>query len=645
VSASETIDELLLRWQELRRQDPRPSIRELCADHPSLAEELASRVAAFESMEAMLGVGAQATDSGSGVEHGVHRHLAEKLLPLGYQLLELIDQGGMGVVYKATQVKLRRTVALKMIAGLRAGPKQLARFRVEIEAVARLQHPNIVQIHEVGEVDGHSFFAMEYVAGGTLADRLAAGPLPPESAAALLETLARAIHHAHSRGVVHRDLKPANILLSGGGVAGSWGGEQPEDTTSQPHNLATPKVSDFGLAKRLEADTDHTATGEVIGTPNYMAPEQAEGKTGAIGPACDVYALGAILYEALTGRPPFQAKTILETLRRVASEEARPPRRIRPAIPRDLEAVCLKCLEKHPGRRYPSAEALADDLRRFVTGIPVLAAPLTFTGRVRKWSRRHPAWTALILLMILVPVTIAGWEYAKQEYEHRRKVRRAIEVAPQAREILHRLCFDCHGKDPAKTVEEARGFFVLDRGSLFDPERNNVVPGHPEESRLMLRIADGTMPPQEEEVEYPRVSQREQTILKEWIAGGAPPFPPEDPHNPTPTVVPYSELAARAREIFLDRCYECHRYTTAKGKKGNLKSKLRVLDHELLVVTRKVVVPGMPDKSELYRLIVATDPTKVMPPPDYPPLSPEEIEAVRAWIEAGAPPFPRTPSK
>ena len=400
-----------------------------------------------------------------------------------------------------------------------------------------------------------------------------------------------------------------------------------------PPATLSPKVTDFGLAKRLGAETDHTATGEVIGTPNYMAPEQAEGHSNAIGPACDIYALGAILYEALAGRPPFQARTVLESAARVASEEPRPPRRIQPAIPRDLEAVCLKCLEKNPAHRYPTAEALADDLHRFVAGLPVTARPLTFTGRVLKWSRRHPGWAVLILLAAFAPATIAGWEYAKGEYEHRRKVRRAIEVAPQAREILQRHCIDCHGDKPAKN---ARGFKVLDRVSLFDPDRKNVVPGQPEESRLMHRIEDGTMPPETKEIDYPRVSQLEQSILKEWIAGGAPPFPPEDPQRPTPPVVPRSELAEQAREIFLQHCWECHQVKVAEGG-------IKILNHELLTVTRKVVIPGRPEDSELYQLLVTPDETKRMPL-ERPRLSDEEIADVRAWIEAGAPPFTRKPA-
>lgn len=641
VSGTDPIDELLVRWQQLRRHGAVPSVPELCSDHPSWAEELARRIAAFESMEALLGVGQSPTLPDRGAHSAIPPHLAEKLLPLGYELLEVIDQGGMGIVYKANQVALRRTVALKMIAGFRAGAKQLARFRTEAEAVARLHHPHIVQIHDVGEVDGHSFFTMEYVAGGTLADLFAAGPLAPPAAAELVEQLARAVHHAHTRGVVHRDLKPANILL-----AGEFETRGTEFETDDSLVLAelefrpsalTPKVSDFGLAKHLESDDDHTATGEVIGTPSYMAPEQAEGRTDEIGPAADVYALGALLYEALTGRPPFRGKSVVETLRMVVSDEPRSPRRLRPDVPRDLEAICLKCLEKDPRRRYATAEALADDLRDLAAGRPVTARPLTLAGRVGKWTRRHPVVTGLLVVAALTPAAVAGWEYYKQQHERRRVAARAVEVAPQAREILMRHCYECHGGDARKT-KEARNFLVMERSSLFDPKRKGVVPGHPGESRLILRIEDRTMPPESKELSLPGVTDAELAILRDWIAGGAPPFPPEDPANPTPPVVPYSPLAAEVKALFVARCYECHKVDDAGGG-------IKVMNHRLLTTTRRVVIPGDPDGSELYQLLVTDNDDTVMPPVTKGKhrLTSAEIDVVRRWIAEGAPPFPKTP--
>jgi tetratricopeptide (TPR) repeat protein len=283
----------------------------------------------------------------------------------------------MGVVYRAWQVRLRRVVALKMIlAGDHAGPEAAARFRVEAEAVARLQHPHIVQIYEVGEHDGRPYVALEYVDGGSLKERLTGAPQPARPTAELVETLARAMHHAHRQGIVHRDLKPANVLVTAEG---------------------TPKITDFGLAKLLVGGAEvHTQTGAVLGTPSYMAPEQAGGKGKEIGPAVDVYGLGAILYELLTGRPPFRGETPLETLQQVQWEEPVPPSRLQPRLPRDLSTICLKCLQKEPRKRYPSAEALAEDLRRFREGRPIVARPVGVGGRALKWAKRKPAVAALL---------------------------------------------------------------------------------------------------------------------------------------------------------------------------------------------------------------------------------------------------------
>ena len=241
----------------------------------------------------------------------------------------------MGVVYKARQLRLNRIVALKMIlAGDHASPEAGVRFLAEAESVARLHHPHIVQIFAFGDCDGRPYFEMEYVAGGCLSDRLDGTPRPPRDAARLVEILARAIHEAHRLGIVHRDLKPANILLTADGV---------------------PKIADFGLAKWLDVETGLTRTQLIVGSPSYMAPEQAGQSSTPIGPAADVYSLGAILYELLTGRPPFQAATVLETLEQVRSDEPIPPSRLRPKLPRDLVTICLKCLEKEPARRYASS--------------------------------------------------------------------------------------------------------------------------------------------------------------------------------------------------------------------------------------------------------------------------------------------------
>jgi WD40 repeat protein/serine/threonine protein kinase len=323
----------------------------------------------------------------------------------GYEILGELGRGGMGVVYKARQIGLNRLVALKMIlAGTHAGPKDVARFRQEAEAVARLRHLNIVQIYEIGEADGCPYYALEYVEQGSLADRLRGDPQPLEPSARLIETLARAVHYAHRHAIVHRDLKPANILLHkmkedcGGRMS-----ESPGCSSIIFHPTATlvPKVSDFGLAKRLDEQASGPRSGEVVGTPSYMAPEQAGGKAGPVGPAADVYALGAILYEMLTGRPPFKGATALDTVVEVLHEEPVRPGRLRPRLPRDLETICLKCLQKDPRKRYPTALDLAEDLGRFRRGRPILARPVSAPERAWKWTRRHPLPAALLAGLVL----------------------------------------------------------------------------------------------------------------------------------------------------------------------------------------------------------------------------------------------------
>jgi WD40 repeat protein/serine/threonine protein kinase len=321
----------------------------------------------------------------------------------GYELLEELGRGGMAVVYKARHRRLGRLVALKMVlAGARAGPQELARFRREAEAVARLQHPSIVQVYEVGEAQGCPFLALEFVDGISLAERLRRAPLPPRQAAQMAQTLARAAHYAHQHGVVHRDLKPANILLLSECTDGY---RKPEEHC--PCGLF-PKITDFGLAKRLDTAAAASRSGAVLGTPSYMAPEQAAGHSRDVGPAVDVYALGAILYEMLTGRPPFRGATVLDTLLQVQAEEPAPPRRLQPLVPRDLETVCLKCLEKDPGRRYASALDLADDLARFLAGEPTRARPAGPLGRTWRWCRRNPTLATLTGALVLLLLALAG---------------------------------------------------------------------------------------------------------------------------------------------------------------------------------------------------------------------------------------------
>ncbi len=310
----------------------------------------------------------------------------------GYEILGELGRGGMGVVYQARQVRLNRTVALKMIlAGQHAGALAAARFLAEAEAVAKLQHPNIVQIFHIDEHAGYPYFEMEYVGGGSLADRLDGTPRPPREAARLIETLAGAMAEAHRQGVVHRDLKPGNILLTPEGV---------------------PKVADFGLAKLLNVESGLTRTDSVLGSPSYMAPEQAEGKTYDIGPAADIYSLGAIFYELLTGRPPFRGATVLETLQQVKTAEPVPPSRLVPGLPRDAETVVLKCLQKDPAKRYESATALAEDLRRYHAGEPIVARPVGSPERAWRWCKRNPTLAVLAAAVATLLVAVAAFATA-----------------------------------------------------------------------------------------------------------------------------------------------------------------------------------------------------------------------------------------
>jgi serine/threonine protein kinase len=357
----------------------------------------------------------------------------------GYEILGELGRGGMGVVYQARQLSLKRIVALKMVlAGAHAGPQELARFRAEAEAVARLQHPNIVQIYAVGDKDGLPFCAFEFVEGGSLDKRINGTPLPVRDAAQLLETLARAVHHAHQHGIVHRDLKPANILVSGGVVSGGVANGERPTTHHSPLTTHQLKITDFGLAKKIDAESDQTRSGAVVGTPSYVSPEQAAGKKD-IGPATDIYALGAILYEMLTGRPPFRGETVMDTLFMVLTEEPVPPVRLRPKVPRDLETICLKCLNKEPARRYPTAEALAEDLNRFLNGWPIQARPAGRLERLWRWCRHYPAAACLLAVVsvLLVVAAFGMWHLSRLSQELVQST--ALESAAQESEMLDDL--------------------------------------------------------------------------------------------------------------------------------------------------------------------------------------------------------------
>jgi WD40 repeat protein len=335
----------------------------------------------------------------------------------GYEVAGILGYGGMGVVYTARHLKLNRTVALKMLlAGPYAGPQEVARFVRESQAVAELQHPHIVQIHDVGELDGRPFFTMEYVEGGSLAQDLAGAPQSARRAAEVTAALAAAMQSAHNKGIIHRDLKPANILLSSDG---------------------TPKIADFGLARHVDGDPGLTIGDARVGSPSYMAPEQALGALGTVGPSADIYALGAVLYEMLTGRPPFRADTAAETQRQVITVEAAPPSRLNANVPRDLETICLKCLHKDPSRRYASAMDLADDLHRFLKGEPVRARPAGWPERVWCWGKRNQAVAAALLgvvsllALIVVGSLWAAAHFRKLEGEQKKLAQEKGDLADQ----------------------------------------------------------------------------------------------------------------------------------------------------------------------------------------------------------------------
>jgi tetratricopeptide (TPR) repeat protein len=389
---------------------------DLCRDCPELLPEVERRLDALRWIDSFLDThDSRATPALGASAPGPG---APPPSLAGYEVLQEVGRGGMGVVYQARHTALKRLVAIKMIlVGPHAGAADLARFRAEAEAVARLKHPNIVEIHDIGEAAGRPYFSLEWVEGGSLEKKLAGTPLPPRDAAELLEALARAAHYAHERGIVHRDLKPANVLLTADG---------------------RPKITDFGLAKQLEGDAGKTQSGSVLGTPSYMAPEQAAGDVKTIDARTDVYALGATLYELLTGRPPFKGTSLLDTLEQVRFAEPVPPSRLQMKVPRDLETVCLKCLRKEPPKRYESALALAEDLRRYLNHEPIRARPVGPFERGWRWCRRNPALAGLsaALLLILVGGLVgltALWRHAEgQRHEAVEARERAQEMATQA---------------------------------------------------------------------------------------------------------------------------------------------------------------------------------------------------------------------
>jgi tetratricopeptide (TPR) repeat protein len=356
---------------------------EVCGDDPDLLPEVRDRWRRVGEVRAELDAWFPSPDELSATPPEPH---ALPSVP-GYAVEAVLGRGGMGVVFRARHLALNRPVALKMVlSGGYVSPAERECLRREAELIAALRHPHIVPLFDAGDSGGRPYYTMELVEGGTLAQKLAGAPLAAKPAAALVAQLADAVHAAHQLGVVHRDLKPANVLLAADG---------------------TPKIGDFGLARRVDGG-GATVTGMVVGTPSYMAPEQARGEVRSVGPATDVYGLGAILYKALTGRPPFRAATAAETVVQVLTQPPVPPSRLNSSVPRDLETICLKCLEKQPARRYATATALADDLLHFQRGEAISARPVGRLERVLRWTRRNPTAAALIVMTVLLAAVAAG---------------------------------------------------------------------------------------------------------------------------------------------------------------------------------------------------------------------------------------------
>ncbi len=403
MTSLKSLADLLVEWEEQTEAGKTVALEELCRNAPELLDVLRGMIDKLRAVNSAMATQRLERSEGNIEFRTVApaEAMTGTVLPSvpGYAIQRELGRGGMGVVYLARQEGLERLVAIKMLPQGAEAERTMQRFQTEAEVIARLQHPNLIQIYEVGTVEGRPFFSMEYVPDGTLEEQLRRQPLAPREAARLIQILATAMHEAHRCGVVHRDLKPGNILLR-------REGDGTEDTTLESGVwLATaaeapgsfcPKITDFGLAKRLGEAEGLTLTHSVLGTPCYMAPEQARGDSKNVAGTTDIYSLGAILYELLTGRPPFKAATVWLTLQLVSSAEPTPPRSLQPSVPGDLEVICLKCLEKSPAKRYPRVIDLAHDLRRFLEGEPILARPTPLLERGVKWARRRPGPAAAI---------------------------------------------------------------------------------------------------------------------------------------------------------------------------------------------------------------------------------------------------------
>ncbi len=463
-----------------------PDIREYDARFPQFAGRLRRQLELHGALLPTM-TGPRA-DRPGGKDSEVFLPAAPPSMP-GYEVLGELGRGGMGIVYKARHLKLNRVVALKVIrADTAAAGDQAARFRAEAEAAARLQHPNIVQVFEIGEHEGTHYLALEYVAGGNLQQRFAGTPQDPRVSAQLVEAAARAIHYAHQHGVIHRDLKPANILLQSNPTTDDTDSTDKKQDNHSSSVLSVssvvslvPKIADFGLAKMLERDRGETLAGMIMGTPSYMAPEQARAGGARVSPATDVYALGAILYECLTGHPPFLGSTPLSTLEQVCSQDPLPPSKLQRRTPRDLETICLKCLQKEPHRRYASAGELADDLRRFVQGRPIKARRAGRVERLWRWCRREPGKAGLVAALLLVLVGgVAGvltqWLRAEAEAEAQARARGRAESAEA--EVAAKMNAEARARseaDRAKAEAQEHLYLSLVNQARLEWRTGNVV--------------------------------------------------------------------------------------------------------------------------------------------------------------------------